>query len=169
MRLFKSFEHAFRGFRYCVINERNMRVHTVVGMYALVFSCFFGLSKTETAVLFMMVMFVLAAEMLNTAVEGLSDIFVSEYSATARTIKDIAAGAVLVSSVAAVVVGLIFFTDVDAYVRIFNFFVQHYWLIGVFVISLVFSCCYIFWGPLEFLSKIDRATAFFRKKHSGKR
>ena len=95
-RLLSSFCAALRGIVFCLVNERNMRIHTVVVAYVLLFFRYFTLTRGEIAFLFIAFGLVIGAEMLNSAIEGLTDMLAPKYSGSARNIKDIAAGAVLV-------------------------------------------------------------------------
>lgn len=154
MRILKSFKYAVRGIKYCINNERNMRVHCVVAVYILFFSYFFNLSKSELIMLILTILSVIAAEMVNTAIEGLSDIFVSEYNVAAKNIKDVAAGAVFVSAIGSIIIGLILFSDINAYIRIFNFFCLYPVSLILLGILTSISLFYIYYGPRETINKI---------------
>ncbi len=56
-------------------------------------------------------MFVIFAEMLNTAVETVVDLVTEEFNEKAKIAKDVAAGAVLISAINAICMGLIIFLD----------------------------------------------------------
>lgn len=131
-----------------------MRVHTVATVYVLAFSPFFRFSRSELVMLILTILSVVAAEMVNTAIEGLSDIFVSEYNTAAKNIKDVAAGAVFISAVVSVVVGAILFSDVGAYIRIFNFFYLYPISVLVLGVFTFLSVIYIYYGPFETVNKI---------------
>ena len=154
MRILKSFRYAVKGIKYCISNERNMRIHTVATVYVLAFSPFFKFSKFELVMLILTILSVVAAEMVNTAVEGLSDIFVSEYNVAAKNIKDVAAGAVFISAVASVVVGAILFSDVESYVRIYNFFCLYPFNLLILGVFTFLSVIYVYYGPFETINKI---------------
>jgi diacylglycerol kinase (ATP) len=109
----KSFNFARRGFRYCIKNERNMRIHIVASIFILAFSLVFELTSLEFAVLVISMMFVITSEMLNTAIETIVNLETSSYEHLARIAKDIAAGAVLVSSICSVIVGIALFFKPD--------------------------------------------------------
>ncbi len=70
--LLKSFGYAFRGIWYALLYERNMRIHFVCMIYMYSFLGvydFFEVSRTQFAVLFLANALVVAAELVNTAVE----------------------------------------------------------------------------------------------------
>jgi diacylglycerol kinase (ATP) len=88
-----------------------MRFHVVAATVVLVGSLFLGVSKLELAVLVLVIMFVFVTEMINTALEFAVDLVTKEYHPLAKLAKDISAGAVLVSSVGAVLVGYLVLAD----------------------------------------------------------
>jgi diacylglycerol kinase (ATP) len=103
--LLDSFDCAHEGIVYTVALERNMRIH--VGMAALVtlFAMFFRLSLIDCMLLLIPMAIVLAAELMNTAIEKTVDLVTKEIHPLAKIAKDVAAGAVLVSSGLAVIIG----------------------------------------------------------------
>ncbi len=107
----RSFEHAYRGMISAVRTQRNMRFHVVVAVFVLVASLLVGVSKLELAVLVLTIMLVFVTEMFNTAMEFVVDLATKEYHPLAKLAKDVSAGAVLVSSVGAVLVGYLVLAD----------------------------------------------------------
>lgn len=164
MKFLKSFKYAFRGIVYCINNERNMRIHTVMMLYVLLFSPFFHLSRLQYAVLFLTVSAVVSAEMMNTAAEELSDMSAADYNPLARIAKDVAAGAVLVCAVFSVFVGICLFWQPDAFLALFYFFAERPWLAVLLVISVVLAVIYVILGPLGLRDKINAVT--HKKKNS---
>jgi diacylglycerol kinase (ATP) len=103
--LLLSFKYAWAGLRYAFITQRNFRIHTVIGTLALSLGVFLKLSAVEIAVICLTSGLVLALELLNTAIESVVDLTVKQsYHELAKIAKDCAAGAVLVSAIAAVFV-----------------------------------------------------------------
>src|SRR3712207_4951210 len=107
----RSFEHAYRGLIYAVRTQRNMRFHVVVATVVLLGALLVGVSKLELAVLILVILFVFVTEMFNTAMEFAVDLVTKEYHPLAKLAKDVSAGAVLVSSVGAVLVGYLILAD----------------------------------------------------------
>lgn len=107
----RSFNHAYRGLVYAVRTQRNMRFHVVASAIVLVLSLLVGVSKLELAILVLAIMAVFVVEMLNTALEFAVDLVTSEYRPLAKLAKDVSAGAVLVTSVAALAVGYLMLSD----------------------------------------------------------
>lgn len=111
--LFRSFQYAVRGVGYCIRNERNMRIHVVAAVYAGLLSLYYGLSAVEYLALFLVVALVMAAELINTAMEVVVNRQSPAYNDAARIAKDVAAGAVLICAIAALCCGLILFGDLE--------------------------------------------------------
>jgi diacylglycerol kinase (ATP) len=88
-----------------------MRFHVLASAVVLVLSLLVGVSKVELAVLVLVIVAVLVVEMLNTALEFAVDMITREYHPLAKLAKDVSAGAVLVSSLGAVVVGYLILGD----------------------------------------------------------
>jgi diacylglycerol kinase (ATP) len=107
----RSFDHAYRGLIYAVRTQRNMRIHVVIAALVLIGSLLVGVSKLELAALIFVILFVFITELFNTALEFAVDLVTKEYHPLAKLAKDISAGAVLVSSVGAVLVGYLILAD----------------------------------------------------------
>ncbi|CAA9464288.1 MAG: Diacylglycerol kinase [uncultured Rubrobacteraceae bacterium] len=107
----RSFEHAYRGVVSAVRTQRNMRFHVLAAVGVLVLSLLVGVSELELAVLVLTILLVFVTEMLNTAMEFVVDLVTTEYHPLAKLAKDVSAGAVLVSSVGAVLVGYLVLAD----------------------------------------------------------
>ena len=107
----RSFEHAYRGLVYAVRTQRNMRIHVIIATLVLVASLLVDVGKLELAVLVLVILLVLITEMFNTALEFAVDLATKEYHPLAKLAKDVSAGAVLVSSVGAVLVGYLILAD----------------------------------------------------------
>lgn len=107
----RSFNHAYRGLIYAVRTQRNMRIHVVVALLVLVASLLVGVSALELAALVIVIVLVFVTEMFNTALEFTVDLVTREYHPLAKLAKDVSAGAVLVTSVGAVLVGYLILAD----------------------------------------------------------
>lgn len=89
--------------------EQNYRIFFIVGAIAIILGITLKITTTEWAIIIAVISFNLAVEALNTAFEELLNMISPEHNGKAKIIKDIAAGAVLVSSVGALVVALMVF------------------------------------------------------------
>lgn len=95
------------GFR-----ERNMKAHGIITTLMVLAGIVLGLSLLEWLIIFLLIAFVLSAELFNTGIEELANLMRDElklsYEATRRA-RDVAAGAVLVRAVAAAIIGTVIF------------------------------------------------------------
>jgi diacylglycerol kinase (ATP) len=105
----KSFLYAGRGMIYFFINEFNARIHFFAAFLVVVFSFIYPVNRTEVMLLIFSVSLVWISEMINTAIEKAMDFISLEKYEPIRIVKDVAAGAVLIASCAALLVGAIIF------------------------------------------------------------
>jgi diacylglycerol kinase len=106
---FRSFSFAGQGVWHVVRTQRNMRVHLLVGLAAVLAGLILRIGAADWACVLTVIGLVLTAETLNTVVEALVDMNTDEFHPLAKAAKDMAAGAVLLSSAAAVGVGVAVF------------------------------------------------------------
>lgn len=103
--LFVSFRYAWSGLMYAFQTQRNFRIHLLVGTVAIGLSVYLQLSRVEIAIIGLTIGAVLTMELLNTAIESVVDLTVRQtYHELAKIAKDCAAGAVLISALAAIIV-----------------------------------------------------------------
>ena len=151
-----SFRFAFRGIWYCLKSERNFRIHLVAACYVLFFSRFYGFSRSETVVLLLTISLVIAAEMINTAIERLVDMLSPSYNPLARLAKDIAAGAVLIFALTAVVIGVVMFWSIPVFKEIFDYFTASALRPAILLLTFAASALFVFYG-------VSPAVDFFKK------
>jgi len=84
-------------------------VHIAIALLALALGIVLRISSVEFAVIFLAIASVLIVEMLNTVIELCVDLASPEYHPLAKIAKDVAAGAVLLSAMLSVVIGLLIF------------------------------------------------------------
>jgi diacylglycerol kinase (ATP) len=104
-----SFRYAVEGVMHTFRTQRNMRFHFFTVILVLGTGLLYRLPRTDMLILLGTSALVLMAEMFNTAVEAVVDMITQSYHPAAKFAKDIAAGAVLIASINAVLVGLILF------------------------------------------------------------
>jgi len=107
--IIESFNFAIEGLVHVLRTQRNMRIHFAVAVGVIILAVAVGVSKIELIALLISIAFVLVAEMINTAIEGAIDAATTSFDPMAKLAKDIAAGAVLISSLNAVAVGYLVF------------------------------------------------------------
>ncbi len=108
-RLFKSFRYAVKGLITVFREEQNLLIQSIVGVLIIFLGLYVGLSQMEWAVIVMMIGLVLLVEIINSAVERVSDVLKPRINSYVKEIKDVMAAAVMLASVIAVIVGLIVF------------------------------------------------------------
>ncbi|MCR4765017.1 MAG: diacylglycerol kinase family protein [Bacteroidaceae bacterium] len=106
----KSFTFAWKGIITCVGHEQNITFHVIAAILVIAAGFFFDISKIEWMLVMLCIGMVISAELFNSTIERLVDKVSPEWNKAAGEIKDIAAGAVLVTAIAAAIVGLIIFT-----------------------------------------------------------
>ncbi len=108
-RLLKSFSHAFRGLVKIFFEEQNLKIQTTVGLVVLIFALFLQISRLEWVLLVFVISLVILLEIVNSAVERITDVLKPRINSYVKEIKDIMAAGVLLASIAATVVGIIIF------------------------------------------------------------
>ena len=107
----KSFGFALQGFRYTLATERNIRVMLGGAAFAVVMGLVLQLDLVSWAIVLLCIGCVLAAELMNPAIETVVDLVSPEYHPLAGHAKDIAAAAVYVLSFLVAVVGVCVFAN----------------------------------------------------------
>ena len=107
-RLFKSFGWAWAGLREVLKTQQNFRFHIGAAALVILLGFYVDLAATSWAIIILCLGFVISAELFNTALEKLSDeVADGQQKRLIKHTKDIAAAAVLVSSVASLIVGIV--------------------------------------------------------------
>lgn len=101
-----SLNNACHGLIYCFKTQRNMSIHALIGLVVLMVGVFLRVSVPGMLLLLTAIMVVLVAEAFNTAIEKTIDLYTKERNHLAQVAKDVAAGAVLMTALFAVIVGL---------------------------------------------------------------
>lgn len=118
MKLIKSFAYAMNGLKICFAGEPNFRIHTFLAIIAVIFGIAFHISAIEWIAICFCIAFVISMEMLNTAIEKLCDVVHQDVHPGIKLVKDIAAGAVLVSAICSLITGgIIFLPKIIMYLK----------------------------------------------------
>lgn len=147
--LIKSFGYAFSGIFEALRYERNMRIHFVcmIYMYSFLFVYdFFEITRTQLAVIFLANMAVVAAELINTAVERTVDLASEEYTKNGKIAKDTAAGAVLVCAIFAVATGIAILGQPEAFSQMLLYYREKPVMLVIFILSIIPATVFIFRG-----------------------
>ena len=108
-RRMASFRHALQGIRFALVTQHNFRIQLVAAIATVGLGMLWQVSVDDWRWLVLAIAIVLAAELVNTAFEHLCDVVQPELHASVKAAKDVAAGAVLVASVGAAVIGTLVF------------------------------------------------------------
>ncbi len=108
-RFLKGFYYAWQGIIHVLRYERNARAHLLFAVLAFLLGIYLRVSNAELAAIFFAVIIVFLAEIFNTAIEKTLDLIDTEHNHRIMVIKDMAAGAVLVSAIAALMLGVVIF------------------------------------------------------------
>lgn len=95
--------------REFVVKEQNLFIHFLISIFVIIFSFIFKLNIIEWCFILISITFVIASELINSAIERVTDIFISNYNMNAKIAKDTAAGAVLISALLSIFIGIIIF------------------------------------------------------------
>lgn len=102
-------KYALNGIKYVYQTQRNIIFQSVIGLLVVACGILFSITKIEWIVLALTIAFVLVSEFFNTAIETTVDLCTEERNEKAKNAKDVAAGAVLLASINAIIVGAIIF------------------------------------------------------------
>lgn len=107
--LSKSFGYAFEGILYVFEHDQNLRIHFLAALLVILASIYFHVNPFEMGILGVMILLVITTEMINSAIEKMTDLITKEHRQEAKIAKDVASGMVLVASFGSVVVGILIF------------------------------------------------------------
>ncbi len=109
MRFQKSLKFAWHGLIYAFRYEKNFRIEVFVGSIVMIGAFLLGLTTLEKSILLSICALVLVMELANTALERIIDMLKPRVHPYAKVVKDVMAGAVLLVSFMAVLVGILIF------------------------------------------------------------
>ena len=104
---YQSFGHALRGWWYVMRTQRNAWIHAVASILVLGFAFWLRVPAHSLAILILTIAMVFTAEFINTAIEAVVDLASPEKHPLAKVGKDVGAAAVLISALAAILIGLL--------------------------------------------------------------
>lgn len=105
----RSIGHAVRGAYLLMRTEHSIKIQVVIALVVTAAGFYYDISAVEWSLQVLAIALVLGIEGVNTAIEKLSDYVQPEFDARIGIIKDISAGAVMIVSVAACIVGLVIY------------------------------------------------------------
>jgi diacylglycerol kinase len=108
-RLLSSFKYGFAGIAHTFRTQANLRIHLGISIIVISAGFMLRISNIEWAIIVVTMMIVLSAELFNTSIENAMDRVSTEQHPLAKVAKDTAAGAVLVTAIGSVVIGVLIF------------------------------------------------------------
>lgn len=109
-KLAASFKFAFEGLSHALRYNQNLRIHFAIAIIVILASIFFRVNPFEIGILGIMILLVISAEMINTAIEEMVNLIANDHRKEAKIVKDVAAGMVLVTALGSIIVGVLVFT-----------------------------------------------------------
>lgn len=107
--LLQSFRYALNGVFFALQYNQNIRIHFAIAILVVIFAIILRVSAFEAGILGIMILLVISTEMINTSIEEMANLITREHREEAKIAKDVAAGMVLLTSVGAVIVGVLVF------------------------------------------------------------
>lgn len=108
-KLAKSFGFAVEGLLFAFKHNQNFRIHLIAAVGVVIASVYFRVNAFEKGILGVMILLVLSTEMINTAIEEMTNLITNEHKREAKIAKDVAAGMVLLTSIGSFIVGVLIF------------------------------------------------------------
>lgn len=108
-RFLKSLGYAWQGIRYSIAKEQNFKIQVVAAFIAIVLCILLKCSSVEWMIILICIAAVLSLEMMNTVLEKICNLLQTTFNPEIKIIKDVAAAAVLLTSIAAAICGTIIF------------------------------------------------------------
>ena len=108
-RLLKKFGYAFAGLKTAINGHTSFVTHIFIAFLIALLSIFFQIRATELMFVISAIFLVLITELINTAIEESINLYTKEFNRGAMISKDAAAAAVLLSTVYALMIGVIVF------------------------------------------------------------
>ena len=106
-----AWKNAFNGIIYATTTQSNIKKQLIIAVIVVVISLFFNLSRAEFLCFLFTIILIIFAEMVNTAIETVVDLYVDVYHPKAKIAKDVAAGGVVITTINAIIVAYFLFFD----------------------------------------------------------
>ena len=104
-------QNALDGIIYAITTQSNIKKQLVIAVIVMLVSLFFDLNKAEFLCLMFTVVLIIVAEMINTAIETVVDLYTDLYHPKAKIAKDVGAGAVVITAINAIIVAYFLFFE----------------------------------------------------------
>ncbi len=105
----RSFSYAFTGLKVLFIEDHNARIHVLAAVCAIAGGILLKITLLEWVIITFAIGLVLIVETINSSLENIADFLTTENNDKIKKIKDLAAASVLISSIVALVIGMLIF------------------------------------------------------------
>jgi diacylglycerol kinase (ATP) len=105
-----SFKNAFAGLVWALKTQPNFRVHIVCSFIAVSMGMFFRITPVEMAIILFTILLGMSGELINTALEAMTDLITTEWRKEAKIAKDVSAGMMLFIAFGAIIIAVFIFT-----------------------------------------------------------
>ena len=102
-----ALKNSFSGIVYAFKNERNLKIQFCIAILVIFIATILHINLIKFAILLTCIALVIFAEMINTTIERVLDLYSTNYNEKIKIAKDIASGAVLINSIFACIIGVI--------------------------------------------------------------
>lgn len=106
---FIALKNALNGIWYSLKNGKNLKIQLVFAILAIIASYILKVSLIEFAIIIIVIFLVIFAEIMNTAIETVVDMYTQNFNEKAKIAKDVAAGGVTICAILSVIIGIIVF------------------------------------------------------------
>lgn len=106
-----AWKNAFNGIIYATTTQENIKKQLIIAVIVVIISLFFNLNRAEFLCFLFTIVLIIFAEMVNTAIETVVDLYVDIYHPKAKIAKDVAAGGVVITTINAIIVAYFLFFD----------------------------------------------------------
>lgn len=104
-----SFKNAFAGLLWALSTQPNFQIHILCAIAALLLGAYLGITRTEMLIVFFTILLGLSGEMINTAIESVTDLVTKEWKKEAKIAKDVSAGMMLLIAFGALAIAAYIF------------------------------------------------------------
>ena len=102
-----SFKAAYNGLKIAFITQKHIKIHFILAILTLITSFLLKISILEYSIILLCIAMVISLELINTAIEYLSDLHSKEFNLKIKAIKDVSASSVLCSCITSFIIGCI--------------------------------------------------------------
>ncbi len=108
-KTFKSISRAWRGLIKVWQDEQNFRIELLIALFVTAMMFYLHITLKEAVILILVIFTVLILEIINTVMERMADILKPKIHHYVAVLKDMMAAAVLLASIAAIIIGILIF------------------------------------------------------------